>query len=258
MVSCGFAKADPRQPGHDFLALQITGLWLTAERDLGGWLRGLDLGQYEATFRENEIDESVLPSLTAEDLKESASALSVIAGRHFGSARRFKQGCAFTGLGFHPSVDPGGGQDRRPRSGWRASGRHDDVLRFGGTTGISARLHAEEWRDLVGAYLDAGRWRQTNGCKNRMDQRIKSFVGDVLELAGEDPDVIRDEVRVALGDYEAIFRAQEPNRRTRDQAADACRTLCRARVAEEFERHRETPIAEHLKLVLNVIDEHVR
>ena len=28
-----FAKADPRQPGHDFLALQITGLWLTAERD---------------------------------------------------------------------------------------------------------------------------------------------------------------------------------------------------------------------------------
>ena len=54
---------------------------------VGGWLRGLDLGQYEATFRENEIDESVLPSLTAEDLKESASALSVIAGRHFGSAR---------------------------------------------------------------------------------------------------------------------------------------------------------------------------
>jgi hypothetical protein len=87
---------------------------------------------------------------------------------------------------------------------------------------------------------------------------LKPSWGDVLELAGEDPDVIRDEVRVALGDYEAIFRAQEPNRRTRDQAADACRTLCRARVAEEFERHRETPIAEHLKLVLNVIDEHVR
>ena len=27
-------------------------------------------GQYEAAFRENEIDETVLPSLTAEDLKE--------------------------------------------------------------------------------------------------------------------------------------------------------------------------------------------
>ena len=38
--------------------------------DIGGWLRGLGLGQYEASFRENEIDEGVLPSLTAEDLKD--------------------------------------------------------------------------------------------------------------------------------------------------------------------------------------------
>src|SRR5712691_7843795 len=38
--------------------------------DLGGWLRSLGLGQYEAAFRENEIDETVLPSLTAEDLKD--------------------------------------------------------------------------------------------------------------------------------------------------------------------------------------------
>ena len=34
------------------------------------WLRGLGLGQYETAFRENEINEKVLPSLTAEDLKE--------------------------------------------------------------------------------------------------------------------------------------------------------------------------------------------
>ena len=38
--------------------------------DVGGWLRSLGLEQYEAAFRENEIDETVLPSLTAEDLKE--------------------------------------------------------------------------------------------------------------------------------------------------------------------------------------------
>jgi len=38
--------------------------------DLGGWLRSLGLEQYEAAFRENAIDDSVLPSLTAEDLKE--------------------------------------------------------------------------------------------------------------------------------------------------------------------------------------------
>jgi len=38
--------------------------------DLGGWLRSLGLGQYEAAFRENEIDDTVLPNLTAEDLKD--------------------------------------------------------------------------------------------------------------------------------------------------------------------------------------------
>jgi SAM domain (Sterile alpha motif) len=38
--------------------------------DVGGWLRGLGLAQYEAAFRENEIDATVLPSLTAEDLKD--------------------------------------------------------------------------------------------------------------------------------------------------------------------------------------------
>jgi class 3 adenylate cyclase len=38
--------------------------------DLGGWLRSLGLEQYEAAFRENEIDDTVLPTLTAEDLKD--------------------------------------------------------------------------------------------------------------------------------------------------------------------------------------------
>ena len=38
--------------------------------DVGGWLRGLGLGKYEATFCENGIDKSVLPHLTVEDLKE--------------------------------------------------------------------------------------------------------------------------------------------------------------------------------------------
>jgi hypothetical protein len=38
--------------------------------DLGGWLRNLGLERYEAAFRENEIDDTVLPSLTHETLKE--------------------------------------------------------------------------------------------------------------------------------------------------------------------------------------------
>ena len=38
--------------------------------DVGAWLRGLGLERYEAAFRENEIDETVPLSLTAEDLKD--------------------------------------------------------------------------------------------------------------------------------------------------------------------------------------------
>jgi hypothetical protein len=38
--------------------------------DIGGWLRGLGLERYEAAFRENKVDGTVLPSLTAEDLKD--------------------------------------------------------------------------------------------------------------------------------------------------------------------------------------------
>ena len=33
--------------------------------DVVVWLRSLGLGKYEAAFRENEINERVLPSLTA-------------------------------------------------------------------------------------------------------------------------------------------------------------------------------------------------
>ena len=38
--------------------------------DIAVWLRSLGLGQYEAVFRQNDIDDTVLPNLTAEDLKE--------------------------------------------------------------------------------------------------------------------------------------------------------------------------------------------
>ena len=37
--------------------------------DLGGWLRSLGLERYEAAFRENEIDDMVLPNLTAVETK---------------------------------------------------------------------------------------------------------------------------------------------------------------------------------------------
>lgn len=37
---------------------------------VANWLRNLGLTQYEAAFRENEVDADVLRQLTADDLKD--------------------------------------------------------------------------------------------------------------------------------------------------------------------------------------------
>ena len=60
-----------RDAGHSAPTAQIFGaaVW-SAAMDVGGWLRGLGLSKYEAAFRDNGIDESVLPHVTVEDLKE--------------------------------------------------------------------------------------------------------------------------------------------------------------------------------------------
>jgi hypothetical protein len=55
------------------------------------------------------------------------------------------------------------------------------------------------------------------GVESLMDRRIESFLGDVLALAGEEPDAVREGVRVALAKGEAIFRLQEPKKRMRNQ-----------------------------------------
>jgi hypothetical protein len=46
--------------------------------DIGDWLRGLGLGQYEGAFRDNGVDGAVLPKLNADDLRE----LGVAGGGH--------------------------------------------------------------------------------------------------------------------------------------------------------------------------------
>ena len=38
--------------------------------DVGGWLSGLGLGQYETNFRDNKINADLLPRLTNDDLKD--------------------------------------------------------------------------------------------------------------------------------------------------------------------------------------------
>ena len=43
--------------------------------DVAAWLHGLGLQQYEQAFRENAIDDDVLPELSADDLKDLGVSL---------------------------------------------------------------------------------------------------------------------------------------------------------------------------------------
>ena len=85
-----------------------------------------------------------------------------------------------------------------------------------------------------------------------MHERVE--VADVLALEGEEANAMREGVRGALADYEHLFRAQEVNKRMKEKAAHACHALCRVRVVEEIRLRKGTPTAEHLKLVLGIID----
>ena len=49
--------------------LSCQAMW-GAAMDVGGWLRGLGLGQYEEKFRDNKINADMLPRLTNDDLKD--------------------------------------------------------------------------------------------------------------------------------------------------------------------------------------------
>ena len=73
-------------------------------------------------------------------------------------------------------------------------------------------------------------------------------------LKGEISDLLREGVRRYLAICEKQFRDDETNKRMKDRAAQACRTLCRMRVADEIRRRKGTSTAEHLKIVLSVID----
>jgi hypothetical protein len=87
-----------------------------------------------------------------------------------------------------------------------------------------------------------------------MDERIESFLADALALKDENSNAIREGVRIVLADCEQMFRAKEVHKPMKDKAARACHALWRARVVEEIQRRKGTPEADHLRLVLSVID----
>ena len=112
--------------------------------DLGEWLRRLGLEQYEAAFRDNEIDDRVLPSLTAEDLKEL--------GVGFVGHRR-KLLDAIAALRAEASA-PAPLSDA-PLATDKAAERRQVTVMFSdlvGSTALSARMDPEDLREIISGY----------------------------------------------------------------------------------------------------------
>jgi class 3 adenylate cyclase len=116
--------------------------------DISAWLRGLGLECYEQAFRENAIDEVVLPKLTAEDLRE----LGVTAVGH----RRFLL-VAIAALRAETSRDTTerSVEPDRVRGKAPEGERRQLTVMFAdlvGSTALSARLDPEELHDIMGRY----------------------------------------------------------------------------------------------------------
>ena len=118
--------------------------------DVAVWLRSLGLGKYEAAFRENEIDETVLPSLTAEDLKELGVAalghrrklLDAIAALRADAGSKPPSADVAT-----TSSTPSAPEDRAERR--QVTVMFSDLV---GSTALSARMDPEDLRELISGY----------------------------------------------------------------------------------------------------------
>src|SRR3974390_3294438 len=120
--------------------------------DVGGWLRGLGLEQYEANFRDNKVDAAVLPQLTADDLKD----IGVVA---VGDRRKLLAAIAALAGATPPASSAASApKPSTPKSAQASAERRPITVMFCdlvGSTTISAALDPEDWRNLVSAYLDA-------------------------------------------------------------------------------------------------------
>jgi class 3 adenylate cyclase len=113
--------------------------------DVGAWLRGLGLGQYEAMFRESEIDAEVLPDLTEGDLEKIGVPL--------GHRKRLLKAIAALETG-EAAVKP---PSPAPVPSPAAAERRPITVMFCdlvGSTSMAAKLDPEDWRTLVNTYLD--------------------------------------------------------------------------------------------------------
>jgi class 3 adenylate cyclase len=138
--------------------------------DIVVWLRSLGLEQYEAAFRENGVDETVLPKLTAEDVKD----LGVTAVGH-----RRKLLEAITELrGAKTEPTPSGASSPVPAAQSKdiTAERRQVTVMFSdlvGSTALSARMDPEDLREVISAY------------QKSVAETVKRFGGFVAKYMGD-------------------------------------------------------------------------
>ncbi|MCK1642268.1 AAA family ATPase [Bradyrhizobium sp. 157] len=116
--------------------------------DICAWLRGLGLERYEKAFRENAIDEAILPKLTAEDLRDLG--VTAVGHRRILLDAIATLRAATVGDMAEYSVKPDRSAGRAPEAERRQlTVMFVDLI---GSTALSARLDPEELRDIIGTY----------------------------------------------------------------------------------------------------------
>jgi class 3 adenylate cyclase/predicted ATPase len=132
--------------------------------DVGGWLRSLGLGQYEALFRASEIDPDILPELTDVDLEKLGVPL--------GHRKRLLR--AISGLGASAaSAAPSASTGAKPQD---AAERRQLTVLFCdlvGSTALSVRFDPEELREELRDYQNA-----VSAVVARYDGFVAKYMGD--------------------------------------------------------------------------------
>ena len=171
--------------------------------DIGGWLRSLGFGRYEAAFRDNMIGPDILLDLTGEDLEK----LSVTLGDRKRLLKAIASICATEKAPKRPSPAS------RPSSTDAAERRQLTVMfcDLVGSTALSKRLDPEDMREVIRAYQDA-----CSGAIARYDGFVAKFMGDgILAYFGfpraHEDDAARA-VHAGLEIAEVVARLQTPAR----------------------------------------------
>ena len=186
--------------------------------DVGDWLRSLGLGQYETLFRENDIDAEVLSDLSDGDLENF--------GVSFGHRKRLLKAIANLA-----AAQPGANRATSgpPPTAINSAERRPITVMFCdlvGSTSLAARLDAEDWRNLVGSYLDAASAAVTS-----LGGHVLKKLGDGLMALFGYPHAAACSATIARTPIRPRCAASPPAGRGTPRSAAICRARARRRSA---------------------------